>query len=366
LGVGSGTLILSNVQVYSNTAQWGGGIWVGPNAEVSGTSVEVYSNTASIYGGGLRLFGGRATFSNSNIRSNSAPVGGGVYGSLETAFAPALNLPSSADVYGNQALTGSGLGGGVYMKQGSVTMTDCSDVYSNSAVEGGGLYLLGSTLMVSGACSEVDSNTSTGNGGGIYAIQASTVTIEDQVEVLYNNAGTGGSGSGGGAYLDASSLYSLRSNVYYDTAHDYGGGIYATNGSTVAMELGGFTCLGPRCSQLSHNTATGAYGGGLYASGGSVQLSNVFVENNVALLGGGIYAVTSATVYAYNSLIARNNATSSAGDGVRLNSATMTASGVTLAYNDAGGASPATPSTWPPARFPWDAPSSGATRPAST
>jgi hypothetical protein len=114
-GPGTGTLHLNDVHVYGNAAQWGGGIWIGMDAEVTGSGVRVYDNTASTYGGGVRLFGGRLTLSDGNIYNNSAPLGGGVHGTQEGGHSPALDLTSSADVFDNQALTGNGLGGGVYM-----------------------------------------------------------------------------------------------------------------------------------------------------------------------------------------------------------------------------------------------------------
>ncbi|MEE8391131.1 MAG: S8 family serine peptidase [Anaerolineae bacterium] len=338
-GVGSGTLNLTNVDVYANTATWGGGLWVGKDAEVVGTDVEIYNNTATTYGGGVRLYGGRATFSDySNIRDNSAPLGGGVYGTLQDTYAPSLDLPSSADVYDNQALAGSGLGGGVYMQEGSLSLTDCSDLYSNDAIHGGGAYLITTTLTIDGSCSEILYNTATGNGGGVYA-QGSTVNLDDDAELYNNDAGTDGSGSGGGAYLDDSNLWSDKASIRYNTADDFGGGVYATNTSIVDMDLGSYTCLGARCSRLYANIASNAYGGGIYANNSTVRLDNIFVEYNTAALGGGIYAYNSP-VYAYNNLFARNNATSGIGDGIRLYAgSSMSGSGNTLAYNDAGGAS---------------------------
>jgi len=233
-------------------------------------------------------------------------------------------------------LSGSGLGGGLYLREGTASLADCSDIYSNDAIDGGGAYLITSTLTINGSCSEIDSNTATGNGGGVYA-QGSTVNLDDEADLYNNDAGTDGSGSGGGAYLDDSNLYGDKASIRYNTAEDYGGGIYATNGSSVDMDLGGYACSSVRCTQLSYNTATSMYGGGIYAIQSNVYLDNTFIENNTANLGGGVYA-TGSGVYANNSVFARNNATSGTGDAIRLiSSATLSGSGNTIAYNDAGG-----------------------------
>jgi len=335
LGSGTGTLTLAHVDIYGNVGFWGGGLWVGEDAEVTGTDVDIYDNTASAYGGGVRLYAGRLTLSDSNVYLNSAPWGGGVCGGAYDGFFPSLTLLSYADVYDNQALTGEGLGGGVYMSEGTVSLMDCSDIYYNEALTGGGAYLLTSTLTLAGDCSELQANTSTGNGGGIYA-QDSTINLDEDAELYDNEAGTGGSGSGGGAYLDNSDLWGDKALIYYNTAAEYGGGVYASNGSLLDMDLGGYPCAGPRCSQLSYNTATSNYGGGVYASGDSeVDLRQIYVEHNTSTLGGGIYAFESP-VFAYNDLFACNSGGDSA-DGIRLyTGASLTGADNTLAYNDAG------------------------------
>lgn len=335
-GSGTGSLTLENVHIYGNTAVWGGGLWVGPFAEVSGTDVNIYNNIATSFGGGVRLFGAQAVFTSTNIHANTAPLGAGVYGTLETT-APLLDLRSYADLYGNQALTGGGQGGGVYMRQGTVLLADCSDIYNNNAIQGGGAYLITTTLTMQGDCSEIENNRATNHGGGIYA-QSSTVNLDNEAELYNNEAGTGGSGSGGAAYLDNSDFWGDKALIYYNTASEFGGGVYATNGSLLDMDLGGYLCSGPRCSRLSHNIATALYGGGVYATGNSeVDLRQVFVENNIANLGGGIYAFQSP-VYLYNSLVAKNNAGSPTGDGIRLYTGSALYGGDnTLAHNDSGG-----------------------------
>ncbi len=340
----AGTLNLTNVDVYTNTSFVGGGLYIGENNQVIGLNVDIYENSA-LGGGGVYLNGGRAEFSGSSaaassyIRDNQASVGGGVYGTYYGSHAPLLSLPSYVDVEDNTALTGNGWGGGVFMREGTVTLADGSDIMSNDALLGGGVYLLTSTLTIASADSEIGDNTATGEGGGIYA-QGSTINLDEQAELYNNDAGTDGSGSGGGAYLDDSNLLGDRASIRYNSAGTSGGGVYAGNGSVVDMDLGGFPCTNVRCSQLTWNTANG-YGGGIYGAYSNVYLDNTFVESNTGFYGGGLYLVYSpSTAAVYNSLFARNNATAGIGDAMRINaSATVIGNGNTLAYNDAGGAS---------------------------
>ncbi len=338
------TVTLQNLNVINaNTSAYGAGIFVYTNTHLIGTNLNIYSNTTTALGGGVFLWGARATFTETEIYNNAAAVGAGVYGVLRGSYIPSLNLVSYADVHNNQALTGSGFGGGVYMSQGTIIVTDSSDIYHNDAIEGGGAYLISSTLTVDGMYSEIMYNTATGDGGGIRAL-GSTVNLDQDAAVFYNTAGTDGTGNGGGAYLDDSILMSDKGHIYYNTAEGSGGGVYATNDTQFDMDLGGYACTGLRCSQLSYNTANGP-GGGVWAADSEVDLRQIFIENNSGTLGGGIYALNDPlasmrAVYLYNCLLAQNSGGTA--DGIRLYASTgettrMIGSHNTLAYNPSAG-----------------------------
>ena len=333
LGDGTGRLALYGVSIYGNTSQWGGGLWVGPDAEVTGQSVQIYDNTAASYGGGVRLWGGRIRLANSSIYNNAAPLGGGIYAAREGSSVPVITLDPYTDVSDNQALTGEGLGGGVYLRQGTLAMAGDSDLISNDAIHGGGAYVVTSTVTLDGGSSWIYNNTATGNGGGVYA-QDSTVNLDNDAQLYSNGAQTGG-----GAYLNGSTVNADKAHIRYNTASAYGGGVYATAGSVLDMDLGAYDCFRARCSRLANNTATSYYGGGVYASASTADLRNTFIENNAAYYGGGAYVYNGSALYIYNSLFARNDAVGGVGDAIRLNaSATLWGAGNTLAYNDAGGA----------------------------
>ena len=333
------TVTLENLNITNGyNDMHGAGIYVRWNTQLTGNNLNIYNNTADVLGGGVRLYGGSATFTNTNIYDNVAPLGAGIHADVGNAIAPALTLLSYADIFDNNALTGNGFGGGVYMSQGIVSISDCSDIYSNEAISGGGVYLITSTLTMGGDCSEIYSNSATGNGGGVYAIN-SVVNLDDRAALTQNEAGLStGAGNGGGAYLDNSDLMSDMGSIYYNSAASNGGGVYAGNASLLDMDLGGYICTGPWCSQLHNNTATTLYGGGVYASGGSeIDLQQIFIEFNSAARGGGIYAYQSP-VYLYDILLARNDATEGVGDGIRLlTGASLVGSHITLAYNNASG-----------------------------
>ncbi len=325
------TVTLENLNITNGYSTGNGaGVFVRSNTSLTGIHLDIANNTSAALGGGLRLWGATAVFTETNIHDNTAMSGAGVYAEFYNGYAPSLDLHYHADVYGN---TTTGHGGGVYMSEGEISITSSSDIYDNEAVDGGGAYLITSTLTIASQYSEIMFNTASGSGGGVYALD-STLNLDEQAELYSNTAG----GNGGGAYLDNSDLWGDSANIYYNQANGFGGGVYAANGSLLDMDLGGFACAGPRCSQLSYNTAN-TYGGAAYASGNSeIDLRQIFVEGNQGSYGGGLYAYQSP-VYLYNTLLSQNNATSTAGDGLRLyTGASLSGSHNTFAHNNAGGA----------------------------
>ncbi len=176
-------------------------------------------------------------------------------------------------------------------------------------------------------------NTSSGEGGGVYASGTSSVILSDNAEIYNNTAG----GSGGGAYLDASSLVMYAGGIRYNSATNFGGGLAAFNSSTVTVGISNSYCTTTPCLRLENNTSS-VYGGGLYLNSGSASINYARVMNNAGTLGGGVY-VLGASFNAHGTLFARNNATSTAGDGLRLISAsTFNGVNVTFANNNAAGA----------------------------
>ncbi len=290
----AGSLTLTNIEIHHNTAQWGGGIWIGSNSDLTATGLNIHDNSAVSYGGGLRIFGSRVTLSNSNIHHNTAPYGAGVYASIGNTYAPSLNLSSAADIYSNTA-SGTAQGGGLYLANGTATITDSSDIYSNLAAQGGGAYLIGGTLSISGSTSEIMINDSSAEGGGIYAAGGSAVLIYDSAEIYDNTSG----GNGGGIYLDASSLTMYSGSIWYNNASGYGGGLAGYNGSSINLGVSSSYCTTSPCLRLENNTAT-SYGGGLYLSTGSASINYARVMNNVATLGGGAYIAAATLSYQWN------------------------------------------------------------------
>ncbi len=220
--------------------------------------------------------------------------GGGISTLSADAYVALVNLA----IHDNH----SSFGGGIAI-QGNSNNTDTdfmlsqTVIYDNSAFNGGGVF-----------CNGANSSIVLIDNSGIHANQA----LED-----VNNSGN--TGRGGGAYLELECKLSMYSGtktsnqttdkrgIAYNSAQQYGGGMYVENatanlnGHQYCYNLGTQICLGNNQNPLNINNNTAAkIGGGIYSLGSNAILSIYagLVENNTvtaqASWGGGV-AIQSTT-----------------------------------------------------------------------
>ena len=187
--------------------------------------------------------------------------------------------------------TGTGVGGGVQVRRGAFLHLLGSVVTHNSALFGGGIGVNtpgGPATTVTGCL--IDDNVSTSSqslgGGGVVAVQGSTVVIQHST-VTRNQAF-----NGGGIYTDI--------------------GTHVTVGETTVSENS--------VSQVHvHLGFVGGVGGGLYANS-NLTISDSIIAHNAATgqelaLGGGIFILLGSTQTITHTVIAHNAATGPAGSG---------------------------------------------------
>ena len=137
----------------------GGGIRVekGGVFMLSGGTV---SGCYASFGGGIYVNDGTLNISNGNITSNSALIGGGVYLHTEKTAAPVQeNAPVSDETVQsyrallnmtggsvslnkateNKKITGAGIGGGIFVGNGSYTILSGGKLFNNTALKGAGV-----------------------------------------------------------------------------------------------------------------------------------------------------------------------------------------------------------------------------------
>jgi predicted outer membrane repeat protein len=186
----------------------------------------------------------------------------------------------------------------------------------NTAGEGGALYLnpgAGGSFLSHIA---VRGNQATGDGGGIYASNALTITGS---EISGNHAG----GEGGGLLNGGLDAVSVRNTGFQRNSARDGGGVY--NGTLGSIDLTGSTITGNHAStdgggiytdpqtyvSFEHSTIAGnfagAHGGGIYDNAGqAAAASTQIVRNTAATGGGGIYDYGGATATLTGSSVLNN------------------------------------------------------------
>ncbi len=243
---------INGATISNNTAvTHGGGIYVIDSAlTVNGSTVT--GNSAGNNGGGLSIQAASGTralsLSNSEIRSNTATNGGGVYlladgNSNSTMNANLTNL----QVQNNSA---SASGGGVYAYAYGwfddyewfgtahyINLTlSAGTISNNTTTSGAGVYLLGindgreGTVTSNITGTALNNNTASGNGGGI-SLEGTAPTT------LSNVAMTGNAATAGKAVYHAATSFTISGSTQIgtDTSDN---GVYLTNASRVINQTG--------------------------------------------------------------------------------------------------------------------------------
>ena len=194
-----------------------------PSSIVLSNGSTVNHNFASQYGGGFGLGGGfKVTSTQSSIEDNFAgATGGGV-----SAIGCVLDLRDGTSVRRNTAVY---MGGGFYLDSSSL-MCAGSVINSNTAGLGGGIFgtagtsvvLSASTTVAHNFAMKVDSSPGNFNGAGVFVVVMSLLICADS-SIFGNSA----SGLGGGvaAYIYSSTTI-LNSSVSENFAMTYGAGVW--------------------------------------------------------------------------------------------------------------------------------------------
>ena len=267
IGNSNGLVQITDSLISNNTAENGGGIFINNtigDLRVVIINTRILGNTASGQGGGIycneNIFS-----SNSNvaisvrglslIEYNSAEDGGGIassYGCSITIDSGVDFTPTSSHL-GLISNVASRYGGGIYL-DGSSSLSLQGNTYGLGNILGNNIRPV--TLAF---------NSANNHGGGIYAINGSTVEIIDGY-LYFNKAITG---SGGAVYLGDST----SSNV-----------TFSMQSSTTQCWQNG------KCSIISNNSADGNVGGAIYVGGGATaELHRTHIYGNTANFGTALY-----------------------------------------------------------------------------
>ena len=268
-----------NAAVSGNTAQYGGGVYLSSNSAFSMRDhAAISGNSAAMTGGGVFVSSGSITMSSdAAISGNSAGNnGGGIYISYPGTF-----TMENGTVSGNSAANN---GGGVYVhNSGAFTMNSGSISGNRATKNGGGVYVenIGTAFTMKdgtiGGSTAADANAAK-YGGGVY-ISNGTFTISGG-KVTGNSAVE----DGGGVRLSKGTFNMSGSAVISrNTADGYGGGVDVNNGT---FNMSGGSITGNTTTNDSPNWCGG--GGVFVYDGGKFTMSGGSITGNNSLRGAGV------------------------------------------------------------------------------
>ena len=349
----NGTVTISGGTIDNCHADNGGGVYLG-GGTMTVTGGSLFGNTATENGGGAAVFGGNFAISGGSLgkdgeSQNTAKNGGGVYVSNGN-----VDVTENGTIVNNKATEN---GGGVYLTGGDFTLDgESTSITKNTATSGGGVYLnQQSPTLRSGSITE---NTATGNGGGIYIHQEKVELAPDKTVTISGNKAVDGAGMYIAGAAGTPAGFSLKDgstgNVAFigNIASGNGGGVClangdmtiannaislygneAQNGGGAAVLTGTFTLSGGSIgvAEQAMNRAT-ANGGGFYVRGGTFQMTGGTVLNNTAQNGGG-GSVSGGSFRMENGEIKNNTAAN--GGGVSVENGKVDIVYGTIEYNTA-------------------------------
>ncbi|OQS07790.1 hypothetical protein THRCLA_00212, partial [Thraustotheca clavata] len=327
------TITMVNSNIRGNTATVdGGGIFMSGTCSLKGASSQISANTASGYGGGIATFGA-ASMQTILIQSNTAAFGGGI-----SIYGSGLTT-TSINVNTNTATTS---GGGVYIHRSS-TWTDISSLLTSNtaAMYGGALFTLanGDLYFVNTLAL---ANSASMGGGGVALTQTSSNLQGLRIQSCSTS-------KIGGGLLAVGSNFQLKSVLLNsNTAQTNGGGIALQTSSCVVSNVtttqntaqgsGGGVALVD--SQLSGSLSVMldsalTSGGGVFLSGAST-LTSASVTNCSAPVGGGIFSIsTSMQTQSLQDITVTQCSATTQGGGVALTTVVVQLANVIIGSNQA-------------------------------
>jgi len=274
--------------------------------------------TNGVSGGGINIINASPRILNVTVDNCYAQFGGGINVYQGAPYFEGIDVINNHGQYG----------GGFYISNNATVTITVSDIAlsnnisANNADEGGGIYLSGSSLIMSDTL--LNANSADQIGGGVMAAQNSIVKLHDNT--FWSNSAN----NGGGVFLtNVNNALHIWDNTFRsNNAADSGGGLFInlssgkiennwlTSNSAINSEGGGIyvssdcTNLLIKDNLMTENTATSNAGGAISVqSNSSATIDSNHIYFNRAYIGGGVAIYSTSVVTLTNNIIAYNVAT---------------------------------------------------------
>lgn len=281
IDMSNGTLVVTDSSISGNSTgpAGGGGIYIRLDATINDSTISGNSATGS--GGGIRTRGNltinRSTISGNTTAAGGISGGGGIYSNAGIATIRDSFLTNNSAINGEggglrkrngslvierTVITGniaSSAGGGVSVADGGVLARVTSSTVANNAASGplgrgGGLFIWEGSLIVTD--STVHSNSATVSGGGIFS---NTTLSTRRTTVLGSTVSGNSSLSRGGGIYNYDGITQVRhSTVTANTAPDgFGSGVASAGDSNTRTDIVGSIVAGNTHSDVDFTDGTG-------------------------------------------------------------------------------------------------------------
>ena len=295
---------ISDNTLTNNRANYGGAIYV-ESSSVSISGSELTNNRADRTGGAINLLTGRVFISDSTLTNNRAENAGVISVTLGNVSISDSTLTNNrADEVGSGAIDVlefstliihntviSNNIDSLNIQQSNVIFTGINIVRNNH----GPINAFNSRMEFNGPTTL--SNNRGVFGGAINADQSHIYININNGMIISNNTAT----YGGGIFLRESTIFVNETiQIYQNTAHQDGGGIYAYSSRVEFQSLVVSDFPPNKESEIAHNIAEN--GGGIYAVATTIELSrsHVNIDSNTATTsGGGVYLQQSSKLYLF-------------------------------------------------------------------
>lgn len=267
-------------------------VWVQNYRNVTFTNLILSNGTAPSGGMGGNMY---VTLGSYVVLQDTTIVSGSAYdrgGGVRIYYNSTVEMLGNSKIIDNRATGVNANGAGVAIYSGTLIMRGNSwvgsDLHSNiSDNNGGGIYLDHNSYLEVTGNSKIMGNEAAQNGGGIYATDGSQVLFKDNASLGYTSYDQGNSAqNGGGIYLadTTTSLTMTKNNsILNNDASASGGGIYISGIANAKID-----------NALIKSNSAATSGGGIYIENSAIDLKNViFYGNSAGDDGGGLAAYTS-------------------------------------------------------------------------
>lgn len=272
----------------------GRGIWLHSGETVATIIQGITIRNAYVslmIGAGIYASGASPSLIDLHIENCEASHGAGI----AITFSPG-NARMESCVVSDNSLASAGQGGGVYLYDSNVEITDC-EFRGNTGGDGGGISAQGGVVTIENT--SFIGNTAHWDGAGAHLVPVPNGSADVTITNSQFLANTAENGRGGGMYIGGILVQVVGTTILGNFAHQSGGGVRFE-----ACLNGSFTnCL------VAENGTYWAGAGGVSCAYSTVSLTGITIAGNYAGSEdgtGGLVSAHFSAINAQNSLIALN------------------------------------------------------------